>query len=176
VAASAGALTTDPTTNPAVGGAVASKIAYMKAILARGGSFPVAEYILIPSLRDFVITPTPVKTAMMTPLLSPAQTQFNNKCNVITQNIFAEHSTRRYAGGLAQKGRNLLTFSGPLVIQTSTKGSIASSIGYSFLGIGISIITIYVLSSMIRNAKKKHYEIVVKANERVIDVTSIDLD
>ena len=33
----ASALTTDPATNAAVGGAVASKIAYMRAMLARGG-------------------------------------------------------------------------------------------------------------------------------------------
>ena len=38
LAASGGALTTDPTTNAAMGAAVASKIAYMRAILARGGS------------------------------------------------------------------------------------------------------------------------------------------
>jgi len=118
----------------------------------------------------------------MTRLLSPAQMQFHDKGNIITQNIFAEHTARRYAKGLAQKGRNLLTFSGPLVIQTSTKGSMTSLIGYSCLDIGINLITIYGVLYMIRNAKKKHYEIVVKAkdsasllNERVIDVTSIDL-
>ena len=39
LSASAGALTTDPTTNAAMGAAVTSKIAYMKAILAtRGGN------------------------------------------------------------------------------------------------------------------------------------------
>ncbi len=37
LATSAAAVTTDPTTNAALGGAVASKIAYMRAILARGG-------------------------------------------------------------------------------------------------------------------------------------------
>jgi len=29
---------------------------------------------------------------------------------------------------------------------------------------------------MIRNAKKKHYEIVVKPNDRVIDLTAIEID
>ena len=37
LASSVGALTTDPTTNGAVGAAIAAKIGYMKAILARGG-------------------------------------------------------------------------------------------------------------------------------------------
>ena len=167
---------TDPATNFAVGGSIASQISFMKAIIARGEAQETVKYVLIPSLKDFAITSNRLETPAMTRLLSPAQMQFNNKCNIITQNIFVEHTARRYVKGLAQKGRNLLTFSGPLIIQTPTKGSIASSIGYSFLGIGISIITIYGLLSMIRNAKKKHYEIVVKANERVIDVTSIDLD
>ena len=40
------AVNTDPTTNAAIGSAVASKIAYMKAILARGGSLQRNHYVL----------------------------------------------------------------------------------------------------------------------------------
>ena len=37
LSASAASLTTDPTTNAAMGGVIASKISYMRAIMARGG-------------------------------------------------------------------------------------------------------------------------------------------
>ena len=176
-AASAGALTTDPATNIAMGATVGSKIGDMRAILARGGGTPqIKQSILIPSLKNFGITVNPIKTPLVTPLLNPAQMEFYQNCNLITQNIFAEHTTRRYANGLAQKGRNLLTFSGPLVLQVTTQGSLASLIGYSCLGIGISVIMIYGGLHMIRNAKKKHYKIVVKPSERVIDVTASEID
>ena len=103
LAASGGALTTDPTTNAAMGAAVASKIAYMRAILARGGSQEIVEYILIPSLKNFAITTNPVKTPLVTPLLSPAEIGFQENGKLITQNIFREHTARRYINGLAQK-------------------------------------------------------------------------
>ena len=50
LAASAASVTPDPNTNIAMGATVGSKIGYMKAILARGGS---SQCILTPSLEDF---------------------------------------------------------------------------------------------------------------------------
>jgi hypothetical protein len=179
LAVSAGALTTDSTTNAAVGSAVASKIGYMKAILARGGQQEIMEYVLIPSLKNFAITANPIETPVVAPLLSPAQMQFHDKCNIITQNIFAEHTARRYAKGLAQKvvkpTLKPTTYPGPLASLALTKVSIPSLIGYSCLGIVISAIIIYGGLCMYRNANKKHYEIVVKANEQIIDVKAIDV-
>jgi len=50
------ALRTDPATNAAVGGAIASKIAYMRSILAaRGGSQQFLEYVLTPSLKNYLM-------------------------------------------------------------------------------------------------------------------------
>lgn len=62
LAASGGALSTDPTTNGAIRAAVASKIGYMRAILARGGS---SQHILNPSLKDFTIVVDSIKTPMV---------------------------------------------------------------------------------------------------------------
>jgi hypothetical protein len=51
------AVTTDPATNAAVGGAIASKIAYMRSILAaRGGSQQLLEYVLTPSLKKYLMS------------------------------------------------------------------------------------------------------------------------
>ena len=92
ISTSAGsALTTDPSTNAAVGGTVALKIAYMRAILTRGGATHQITK-LISSLKDFAIIVDSVKTPVVTPLLNPAQMQFHQNCNIITQNIFAEHT------------------------------------------------------------------------------------
>lgn len=48
----ASAVTTDPATNVAVGGAVASKIAYMRAILTRGGGLVEAATAFLNSVKD----------------------------------------------------------------------------------------------------------------------------
>jgi hypothetical protein len=104
LATSAGsAITTNPATNAAVGGAIASKIAYMRAILVRGGSDQLSEYFLIPSLKDFAIMANPIKTTVVPPLLSPAQMEFQDNCKLINQNLFREHTARRYVQGSAQK-------------------------------------------------------------------------
>lgn len=86
------------------------------------------------------------------------------------QNLFKEHTAGRYANGLAQKGVNTLCVS-PVV----AKLNMASLICYSCLGVGIGSILIYVFLRMTRNASKKHYEIIVKASDQVIDVTPIYL-
>ena len=184
LSASGGALTTDPTTNAAIGAAVASKIGYMKAILARGGGSELAEYFLIPSLKEFAITANQIKNPAMIPLLSPvlnpAQIEFQVNCKIITQNIFREHTARRYAQGLAQKvvkpTLKPINYVRPLAFLASTKVSIPSLIGWSCLWGGITVATIYGTLLIIRDAKNKHYEIICKPNERIIDVTAVDLD
>ena len=74
-ASGSSAVTTDPATNAALGGTIAAKIAFMKAALeTRGGSQQLLEYVLTPSLKNYLmknysITVNPV----VSPLLSPAQ-------------------------------------------------------------------------------------------------------
>ena len=45
-----------------MGAAVASKIGYMKAILARGGALQIQRNILTPSLKDFTIIADTIQT------------------------------------------------------------------------------------------------------------------
>jgi hypothetical protein len=159
------AITTDPPTNMAVGAAVAAELAHMRG----GASYQITKLTKsIFSLKDFVIV---VDSAV-----NPTKMQFHSNFNIITQNIFTEHTAKRYNSGLARKGTNyFLTVSGPVVIQASAKASIVSLIGYSFLGIGISFTIIYGGLCLIRNANNKHCEIVLqsKSNEQIIDVTYI---
>jgi hypothetical protein len=51
----------DPATNAAVGAAISTKIAYMRAILARGGGNQTGEYLLTPSLKGFAIVANSIK-------------------------------------------------------------------------------------------------------------------
>ena len=51
----------DPATEKAIG----SKIGYIKAILARGGSSEIVKYDLIPSLKNFAITVNSIQTPVV---------------------------------------------------------------------------------------------------------------
>ena len=86
LSASAAALTTDPTTNAAIGGAVASKIGYMKAMLARGGG--IAVYEAPPLLGQQQITNVLLKQYFY-------RQNFTIKSKQIIDNIFYEHTMRR---------------------------------------------------------------------------------
>ena len=90
------AVTTDPATNAAVG----SKIAYMRAILTRGGgSYNITKSIS--SLKDFAIIVDSVKTPVLEIHLYRTQFTYNSK--MIIDNMFQEHTARRYLQGSAQK-------------------------------------------------------------------------
>lgn len=70
------AVTTDPATNAAVGGAIASKIAYMRAILTRGGgNSNIAKSISSSSLKEFAIIVDSVKTPVLD--IHPYQAEFS---------------------------------------------------------------------------------------------------
>ena len=164
--ASAGALTTDPTTNGAMEAAVASKIAYMRAILARGGSQEIVEYILIPSLKNFAITTNPVKTPLVTPLLSPAEIGFQENGKLITQNIFREHTARRYINWFAQKVKPT-AYLAPIA---STQINTTAVIGWTSLGVGLlGLITLGALC-LFQRAERKRWQ--NQNDEVIIDLTA----
>ncbi len=94
LAASGGALSADPTTNTAMGAAVASKIGYMKAILARGGSLQRNQYVLTPSLKDFTIIADSIKTPVLE--VHPYRAQFTANCKISTNNMFQDHTACCY--------------------------------------------------------------------------------
>ena len=87
---------TDPNTNIAVGAAIGSKISYMRAILARGGG---SQHILNPSLKDFTIVADSIKTITV----HPCRAQFTDNCKISINNMFQEHTARRYLQGCKQK-------------------------------------------------------------------------
>jgi hypothetical protein len=125
LAASGGALTTDA----AIGAAIASKIGYMKAILARGGSSQLQQCILTPSLKDFVIVADSIKTPV---LESHAyRRQFTSNCKISIDTMLQEHTARRYFQGSVQK-MIAPTSLAPIV---STQVSTTAFIGFTTLGV-----------------------------------------
>jgi len=128
LAASGGALSTDPTPNGAIGAAVASKIGYMRAILARGGG---SQHILNPSLKDFTIVVDSIKT----PMVHPYRAQFTDNCKITINNIFQEHTDRRYLYGSTQKLKNI----GPtyLILIASTQIKTTALICWTCFGVGL---------------------------------------
>lgn len=170
LAASGGALTTDPTTNAAMGAAVASKIAYMKAILTRGGSQEIVEYVLIPSLKNFAITANTGKTSLVTPLLSPAQIEFQANCKRITQNIVREHTARRYINGLGKPTAYLAPIASTQINTTAT----TIVIGWTSLGVGVVGLTILGALYLFQRAERKRWQ--NQNNKIVIDVTASPSD
>lgn len=177
LSASAGALTTDPTTNAAVGGAIASKIGYMRSVLeARGGSQQFLEYVLTPSLKNYlmknysitvnpVVTPVPV----VNPLLSFAQIQLQETNKHIIQNMFQEHTARRYLQGSAQKITNYLA---PMAAASTPVNTTAAIVGTS-AGVGLIVFTILGSLCLFQRAERKRWQNQQNQNDEVlIDVTA----
>ena len=130
----ASAVTIDPATNAAVGSAVASKIAYMRAILTRGGgSYKITK--LKSSLKDFaIIVDTPVLE------IDPSRTQFTSNSKMIIDNMFQEHTARRYLQRSAQKIKAVApTYLAPMA---SSQINTTALIGWTCLGVGLISFTI----------------------------------
>ena len=132
LAASGGALSTDPTTNGAIGAAVASKIGYMRAILARGGG---SQHILNPSLKDFTIVVDSIVDSIKTPMVYPYRAQFTANCKININNMFQKHTARRYLQGSAQKIKTVAHLAP--IASASTKVNTTALIGWTCFGVGI---------------------------------------
>lgn len=174
LAASGGALTTDPTTNAAMGAAIASKISYMKAIMSRGGSEEIVEHYLIPGIHKFLINPIQERGLIVKKVVSPTQLIFQTNCELITKNIFSEHSTRRYTQVL---GRKLgLSKNGNGFMKASKKLTLAKAASSYFLYLMSIVPAVLVSLLLIREAKRKHYHMMSQAHEKAIDVEFISID
>jgi len=163
LAASGGALTTDPTTNGAIGAAVASKIAYMKAILARGGS---SQHILNPSLKDSTIVVDSIKT----PMVHPYRAQFTDNCKITINNMFQEHTARRYLQGCTQKVKRIRPSYVAPIASTQISINTTALIGWTCLGVGIISFTILGVLYLSRRAERNRWQ--NKNDEVLIDVTA----
>ena len=96
--------TIDPAMNAAVSGVVASKIAYMLAILTRSAriwSYNITKSISSYSLKAFAIVGDLVKTSVLD--IHSYQTEFTYNSKMIIDKTFYEHTARRYLQGSTQK-------------------------------------------------------------------------
>lgn len=161
LAASGGALSTDPTTNGAIGAAVASKIGYMRAILARGGG---SQHILNPSLKDFTIVVDSIKT----PMVHPYRAQFTDNCKITINNMFQEHTARRYLQSSTQKLKNIgPTYLAPIA---STQIKTTALICWTCFGVGLIGFITFGALYLFQRAEHKRWQ---NQNEGVIiDVTA----
>ena len=163
----ASAVTTDPATNAAVGGAVASKIAYMRAILTRGGgSYNIAKSISSSSLKEFAMVVDSVKTPVLD--IHPYRTEFTYNSKMIIDNLFQDHTARRYLQGSAQKIKTVApTYLAPLA-SVSTKVNTTALIGWTCLGFGL--ISFIILGSLylFQRAERKRWQ--NQNDEVLIDV------
>ena len=159
LAASGGALSTDPTTNGAIGAAVASKIGYMRAILARGGG---SQHILNPSLKDFTIVVDSIKT----PMVHPYRAQFTYNSKMIIDNMFQEHTARRYLQGSVHK----IVRPTYLVPIASTQIKTTALIGWTCFGVGLIGFITFGALYLFQRAERKRWQ---NQNEGIIiDVTA----
>lgn len=166
LAASGGALSTDPTTNGAMGAAVASKIGYMRAILARGGSLQINQYVLTPSLKEFTIIADSIKTPVLE--VHPYRLQFTANSKIIINNMFQEHTARRYLQGSAQKIKTVApTYLAPIA---STQINTTALIGWTCFGVGLIGFTTLGALYLFQRAERKRWQ--NQNHEVLIDVTA----
>lgn len=151
------AVTTDPATNAAVGGAVASKIAYMRAILTRGGgSCNIAKSISSSSLKEFAIVVDSVKTPVLD--IHPYRTEFTYNSRIIIDNMFQDHTARGYLQGSAQKIKTVPpTYLAPMA-SALTKVNTTALIGWTCLGFGLISFTTLGSLYLFQRAERKRWQ------------------
>lgn len=167
LATSAAAVTTDPTTNAAVGSAIASKIAYMRAILTRGGgSYNITKSISSSSLKEFAIIVDSVKTPILD--IHSYRQEFTYNSKMIIDNMFQEHTARRYLQVSAQKIKTVApTYLTPMA-SASTKVNTTALIGWTCLGVGLIGFTILGSLYLFQRAERKRWQ--NQNDEVLIDV------
>ena len=148
---------TDPATNAALGSAIASKISYMRAILARGGeTFNIPKSISSSSLKEFAIVVESVKTSVLD--IHPYRTEFTYNNKMIVDNMFQEYTARRYLQGSARKIKTVApTYLAPMA-SASTKVNTTALIGCTCLCVGLISLTVLVLLYLFQCAERKRWQ------------------
>lgn len=165
----ASAVTTDPATNLAVGSAVATKIAYMRAILTRGGgSYNIAKSISSSSLKEFAIVVDSVKTPVLD--VHPYRTEFTCNSKMIIDNMFQDHTASRYLQGSTQKMKTVVpTYLAPMASAT-TKVNTTALIGWTCIGFGLISFTILGSLYLFQRAERNRWQ---NQNDKIlINVTT----
>ena len=127
----------------------------MRAILARGGH-----------LKDFTIVVDSIKT----PMVHPYRAQFTDNCKITINNMFQEHTARRYLQGSAQKIKTIApTYLVPIA-SASTKVNTTALIGWTCFGVGLIGFITFGALYLFQRAEHKRWQ---NQNEGVIiDVTA----
>jgi hypothetical protein len=104
------------------------------------------------------------------PVVTPAQIQLQETNKLIIQNMFQEHTARRYLQGCAQKIKTVApNYLAPMAAASTTVNTTAV-IGGTCLGVGLIGFTILGSLYLFQRAKRKRWQ---NQNEGVIiDVTA----
>ena len=129
----------------------------MKAILTRdGGSYNTAKSISSFSLKEFTIFVDSVKTRVLN--VHPYRTEFTYNSKMIIDNMFQEHTARRYLQGFVQKTKTIIPIYLALMASASTKVNITALIGWRCLGFGLISFTILGLLHLFQRAERKRWK------------------
>ena len=153
----AAAVTTDPATNAGVGAAVASKIAYMRAVLARGGgNYGITKLIPPSSLKEFEIIADSGKTPVLD--INPYRTQFTCNSKMIITNMFENHTAHRYLQASTQKMKTVVpTYVAPMTSAATTLNTNAF-IGWTFFGFGLTSFTVFGSLYLFQRTERKRWQ------------------
>lgn len=158
-ASTATAVGSNPAANAGLGAAVAAHIAHMRTVLEiRGGQ-------ILGSKGNKIILDS-VKTPVFD--IHPYRTQFTYKSKMIIDNMFQEHTARRYLQGSVQKIKPFApTYLVPIA---STQINTTALIGWTCFGVGLISFTILGALYLFQRAERKRWQ--NQNNEVIIDVTA----
>jgi hypothetical protein len=150
----------DPATNIAVGASVASKIAYMWQLLLRGGATNQITKLNFSS-KDYVIIVDSIKTPVLE--IHPYRREFTSNSKIIIDNMFQEHTGRRYLQGSIQRIKTIPSTS--LIPIVSSQITTTSVIGWTTLGVGLISFTTLGLLHLFQHVECKRWK---NQNEAIV--------
>ena len=128
----------------------------MKAILTRdGGSYNIVKSISSSSLKEFAIFVDSVKTPVLN--IYPYRTEFTYNSKMIIDNMFQEHTARRYLQGFVQKTKTIIPIYLAPMASASTKVNTTAIIGCTCFRVGL--INFIILNSLylFQRAERKRW-------------------
>ena len=154
------AATSNPSANAGIGAAIAGHIIHMREVLSvRGGS------VIGSVVKGSKIVLDPVKLAVHQ--IHPFRAEFTANSKRIINNMFQEHTIRRYLQGSAKKFETIASTS--LAPIASIQIKTTTLIGWSLFGIGLTSVTILGALYLFQCAERKRWQ---NQNDEVgIDVT-----
>ncbi len=104
--------------------------------------------------------------SVKTPKIHPYQRQFTENSKMIINNMFQEHTARRYLQGSTQKLKTINpTYLAPIA---STQIKTTALIGWTCLGVGLIGFTTFGALYLFQRAERKRWENQQNQNDEVI--------